>query len=170
MKRVIAAELTDEQMEQELKEHFAEIDAQIEAFLSGPVRKLRTLKIGHCYLERRSIQDMYNLFIKYFNRDISEFGNGFEEWDEDDTMHILYKNGQIRTISPQWDEGKKKISAENIDSIILNGSWGTAVAGPSIMIYNMREQIGYKPEDPWGYQDVEERYNDFDDIRADFYE
>ena len=173
MKRVIAAELTDEQMEQELKEHFAEIDAQIEAFLSGPVRvnKKKTLKIGHNYFERCSIQKMWDDYLKYFNRYVKENGYGFEyDWDEDDMMHILYKNGTIRTLNPAIDDGKKKVSIDNIDSIILNGSWGTAVAGPTIIMYNRRETVPYRPEDPWGYRDVKERYNDFDDIRADFYE
>ena len=49
-------------------------------------------------------------------------------------MDILYKNGTTRTINPDWDEGTKLIRTDGIDSIIVNGGWGTAFAGPSIVI------------------------------------
>lgn len=85
------------------------------------------------YLEKHSIDDLIRSYIKYFNQNIGEGGNGFDsDWDDDDTMDILYKDGHIRTVNPSWDDGTKKISIDNIDSIILNGGWGTAFAGPSI--------------------------------------
>lgn len=85
------------------------------------------------YLEKHSIEDLTRSYIKYFNQNIREGENGFaSDWDDDDTMDILYKDGHVRTINPQWDDGTKKISVDNIDSIILNGGWGTAFAGPSI--------------------------------------
>lgn len=85
------------------------------------------------YLEKHSIEDLIRSYIKYFNQNIREGENGFaSDWDDDDTMDILYKDGHVRTINPQWDDGTKKISVDNIDSIILNGGWGTAFAGPSI--------------------------------------
>lgn len=85
------------------------------------------------YLEKHSIEDFIRSYIKYFNQNIHEGGNGFDsDWDSDDTMDILYKNGKVRTINPEFDEGTKRISIDNIDSIILNGGWGTAFGGPSI--------------------------------------
>lgn len=85
------------------------------------------------YLEKHSLQSMYNNCIKYFNRNISEYGNGFAaDWDPDDYMIILYRDGSIREVNDQWDEGTQKIKTDGIDSIILDGSWGTAFAGPHI--------------------------------------
>ena len=82
------------------------------------------------YLEKHSIQHLINSYIKYFNQNVRETGNGFSsDWDDDDWMSILYKNGTIREINPETDEGSKRISIDNIDSIILDGSWGTAFAG-----------------------------------------
>ena len=66
-------------------------------------------------------------------------------------MSILYKNGDIRTINPLFDEGNKRIKTEGIDSIILDGSWGTACAGPNLVA-----------EDYTVYEDIP-------DIRIEFY-
>ena len=168
MKRVIVAttELTDEQMEAEMAEHFAELDAKLEKFMEGRIRKMRKFEDGQwTYIERHSIQQMWNDYIKWFNKSIDDSGDGFESWDPDDTMHILYKNGKIRTLNPQWDDGTKKISVDNIDSIILDGGWGTAVAGPHVRLYNYREEVDYGK---YGYKSVEQRYHDEDSIRADF--
>ena len=48
-------------------------------------------------------------------------------------MKILYRNGKIREVNPQVEEGNHKISTQGIDSIIIDGSWGTAFAGPSVV-------------------------------------
>lgn len=167
MKRIIvAAELTDEQMEAEMAQHFAELDAKLEKFMEGRVKKFKKFEDDRwTYIERHSIQSLYNDYIKWFNKSVDDSGDGFDSWDPDDMMHILYKNGKIRTINPQWDDGTKKISIDNIDSIIINGGWGTAVAGPHIRLYNYREEVDYGK---YGYRSVAQRYNDDDDIRADF--
>ena len=65
-------------------------------------------------------------------------------------MVILYKNGKTREVSPEFDDGDKLISTDRIDSIILDGSWGTAFAGPHITFRD------------------ETTYDDIIDIRADF--
>ena len=149
-----------------MAQHFAELNAKLDKFMEGRIKKFRKFEDGQwIYIERHSIQDMYNDYIKWFNKSVSDSGDGFECWDPDDCMNILYKDGKIRTIDPQWDDGTKKISVDNIDSIILNGGWGTAVAGPHIKLYNYREVVDYGK---WGYKSVEQRYNDDDDIRAEF--
>lgn len=106
------------------------------------------------YLEKHSIEDMIRSYIRYFNQNIREGENGFaSDWDDDDTMDILYKNGHVRTINPQWDDGTKKISIDNIDSIILNGGWGTAFAGPSVTFedYTVYDDIiDIRPEFTYG--------------------
>lgn len=96
--------------------------------------RFRKFEKSNLYLEHHSIQSLINNYIKYFNQNVSDYGDGFAtDWDPDDTMDILYKNGTLRTVSPDWDDGTKKIKVDGIDSIILNGGWGTAFAGPSIM-------------------------------------
>lgn len=106
------------------------------------------------YLEKHSVEDMIKDYIRWFNQNIREGGNGFDsDWDSDDTMDILYKNGKIRTINPEFDEGTKRISVDGIDSIILNGGWGTAFAGPSITFEDYTvycDIIDIRPEFTWG--------------------
>ena len=105
------------------------------------------------YIEKHSIQDLLSNYVKYFNRNVSDYGDGFAaDWDDDDWMAIRYRDGKIREINPQSDDGKRKISVDNIDSIILTGSWGVAVAGPNI---------------DWEDYTV---YDDIVDIRPEFYE
>lgn len=107
---------------------------EVLSFIKGRTKKFKKFEKGqYIYLEKHSLQSMYNNYIKYFNQNVSDYGDGFAaDWDPDDTMDILYKNGTIRTLNPQWDDGTKKIKMDGIDSIILNGGWGTAFAGPSI--------------------------------------
>lgn len=153
-------------MEQEMQEHFRELNDRLNKFHSyGRVNKLRKFEEGYNYLERHSVESLVNDYIRWYNRNISEGGNGLDSWDSDDTMSILYKDGHIRTISVQDDDGTKKIATDNIDSIIVDGGWGTAYAGPHIKLYNYREAVDYGK---WGYKDVSQRYNDDDSIRVDF--
>lgn len=103
------------------------------------------------YFEHHSIESMIRNYIKWYNENVREHGNGYAtDWDPDDRMVILYKNGETREISPEWDEGNKLIPLDGIDSIILDGSWGTAFAGPSVVFRD------------------ETTYDDIIDIRADF--
>ena len=108
---------------------------RVQKFASGRVHKFKKFEDGYLYLEHHSLQSLINNYIRYFNENVKEYANGFEtDWDPDDTMDILYKNGTIRTVNPDWDEGTKLIRTDGIDSIIVNGGWGTAFAGPSIVI------------------------------------
>lgn len=174
MKRYIVSDdrqLTDEEMEQELRTHFDDINKRIETFNTGKrSNKSSQLDIDpYNHIERYSIEWFVRNYIRWFNQNVRDYGYGFEtDWDEDDTLSIRYKNGKIRTISTLDDDGTKKISVDNIDSIILNGSWGYAFAGPHVVIYNYREHVKYRPEDKWGYKSVLDRYKDDDDIRLDF--
>jgi len=141
MKRVIATT----QPEQFSEDHYR-LFQDVKDFVEGRrgQRKFSKLELDGIYLERHSIQSLINNYIRYFNRNVSDYGNGFEaDWDPDDWMYILYKNGRVRTINPEEDEGTRKISVDNIDSIILDGSWGTAFAGPSITVedYTVYEDI-----------------------------
>lgn len=117
---------------------------EIRIWASTPTRKFKKFELGQTvYLEKHSIQDMINGYIRYFNENVRDYGYGFEtDWDSDDWMDILYKNGKIRTINPDCDDGKKRISVDGIDSIILNGGWGTAFAGPSIKFEDYTQYEG----------------------------
>ena len=125
---------------------------EIQLWAKGRTKKFKKFEKGRfVYFEKHSIEDMIRNYIKYFNRNVGEYGDGFAaDWDDDDWMDILYKNGKVRSINPSCDEGTKRISTDGIDSIILNGSWGTAIAGPSITF-----------EDYTVYPDIP-------DIRAEF--
>jgi len=126
---------------------------RVQEFIDKRPHKLSVFEEGNLYIEKQSIQSMIHNYIRWFNQNVDEYGNGFEtDWDDDDTMTIRYKNGEIRTINPQWDDGDKKIKTDGIDSIILDGSWGTACAGNNLVA-----------EDYTVYEDIP-------DIRIDFLE
>lgn len=169
MKRYIQSteeNLTPEQMEEELSQHFAEVNKKLDAFMSGRIRKFRKFEDGQfAYIERHTIQGIWNDYIKWFNQDVKDYGDGFQSWDPDGMMHILYKNGKQITISPDFWPEDKRIPVDGIDSIIYDAGWGTAVAGPHVELVNYREVVDYGK---WGYRDVEQRYYDDDDIRAEF--
>lgn len=95
-------------------------------------------------IEKHSVDSLIRNYIKYFNRNVAEEGDGFAaDWDEDDWMSILYNNGTVREINPVTDDGTKKIRTDGINSIIVDGSWGTAVAGPCLLAedYTVYEDI-----------------------------
>ena len=125
---------------------------KVNKFAQGRTKGFKKLEIGDTiYLEKHSIESLIQHYLKYFNENVVEYGDGFAtDWDSDDTATILYKNGQIRTLNPQWDDGTKKVKLDGIDSIIVDGGWGTAFAGPSVIFKD------------------ETVYEDIPDIRADF--
>lgn len=172
MKRVITSELTDEEMTNEMNEHFKKLNEDITRTLKpGRVNKTQIYAPDGTYhhIEHRSLEDFIHWDIRYFNQNVKEYGNGFEtDWDDDAVMHILYKDGKIRTVSIQDDDGTKRIKTDGIDSIIYDSGWGTAYAGPHVQIYNYREAVDYRPVDPYGYRSVHDRYVDDDDLRVEF--
>lgn len=169
MKRMILSteELTEEEMQAELDAHFAELNKKIENFQKGRAKRLTKFEDGnYTYIERQSLEAMINNYIRWFNINVKEEGDGFaSDWDDDDWLYILYKDGKIREINPQEDDGTKRIKVDGIDSMIVNGSWGSAYAGPHVRIYNMREEVDYGK---YGYKDIEQRYKDDDDLRLEF--
>ena len=108
---------------------------EVQKFVEGRVHKFKKFEKGGIYLEHHSVENLIRDYIRYFNRNVGDYGDGFAaDWDDDTWMQILYKNGKVREINPQVDEGKRRISTDGIDSIIVDGGWGTAFAGPSIAV------------------------------------
>lgn len=117
---------------------------RVNDFLQGRTTNFRKFEEGNIYIEKHSIESMIKNYIKYFNRNVAEYGDGFAaDWAEDDWMQILYKNGKVLEVNPLVNEGNKKIKTDGIDSIILDGSWGTAFAGPHVIAedYTVYEDI-----------------------------
>ena len=120
------------------------LEERVQNFIDKRVTKFSKFEEGNLYIEKHSLQSLINNYIRYFNQNVAEYGDGFAaDWDDDDTMQILYKDGKIRTVNPLFDEGNKKIKVDGIDSIILDGSWGTACAGPHLVAedYTVYEDI-----------------------------
>lgn len=71
--------------------------------------------IENIYLEKATKKEIVNDYIKEYNAG----------WTDDDTsIHILYKDG---TYASSFDSDKLKTT--NIESVIVNGSWGTTFTG-----------------------------------------
>ena len=155
--------MTDEEMEAELQQDFDELNKKIATFMRK--RPPASFESDNCYIEHYSIERIIYDYIRCFNENVRDYGNGFEtDWDDDAIMHILYKNGTVRCVSVGYDDGTKRIKTDGIEAVIYDSGWGTAYAGKCV-IYNMRETVDYGK---WGYKDIEQRYNDFDDIRVGF--
>jgi len=124
---------------------------EVTSWAQGRTKRFKKFERDGMYFEKHSIQDLINNYIRYFNQNVYLYGDGFAaDWDSDDTMSILYKDGKIVAIHPEFYDGFRKIRTDNIDSIILDGGWGTAFAGPSITFEDYTV------------------YDDIPDIRADF--
>jgi hypothetical protein len=123
----------------------------LEQLAHSRIKGFKKYEKAGLYFEKHSLQSLWNSYLKYYNQNVAEYGDGYAaDWQDDLKITILYKDGKIRELSPEWDEGNKKVSPDNIDSIIVDGSWGTAFAGPSITFRD------------------ETVYDDLIDIRADF--
>ena len=106
---------------------------KIERWAKVRPQGFRKFESDGIYLENHSKQSLIDNYLKYFNRNVAEYGDGYAaDWDSDDFMYILYNDGTIRELSPSVDEGNKKVKLDGINSIILDGGWGTAFAGPCI--------------------------------------
>ena len=124
---------------------------ELQEFANRRVRKYTKFEKYGLYFEHHSIEHMIHEYIRWYNENVKESGYGYAtDWDPDDWMVIRYKNGKLRELNPEIDEGTKRVPTDGIDSIILDGSWGTAFAGPSITFRD------------------ETTYDDILDIRADF--
>ena len=175
--------LTDEEMQAELDKHFADVKAVIDEFMSQKPTKRGTRKypdynsnldeiaeergiegLEYQVVERHDLRELIDDYIKEWNSNVKNYGTGFQFWDTDAVVNILYKDGSCVRIDSDTDE-KTKINTSNVDSIIVDSGWGTAIAGKHVKLENYRETVDYGK---YGYKDLKQRYNDDDDIRADF--
>lgn len=159
--------LTDEQMQSEMDAEFARINQTLEDFLehNSKNKSLDEFDSDLPHIEKASVAELKKTYIDEYNNNVKNYGNGFEYYDEDQFIAVLYKDGTVINASPGMSDGTQKIPTRNIDSIIIDSGWGTAVAGKHIKLENYRETVGYGK---YGYKDIKKRYNDYNDIRADF--
>ena len=159
--------LTDEQMQSEMNAEFERINKTLEDFLehNSKNKSLDEFDDSLPHIEKDSVTELKKMYIDEYNSNVRNFGNGFEYYDEDQSIAVLYKDGNIINVTPGVSDGSKKIPTSNIDSIIIDSGWGTAVAGKHIKLENYRETVG---NGKYGYKSVKQRYDDFNDIRADF--
>ena len=147
MKRLLASEQTGRYSEEERQAILDELNA----FAHGRVAKFKKFEKYGLYFEKHSIENIIREYIRWFNESVRDYGSGFaSDWDSDTVIIIRYKNGKIRYISENDEDGSRRISTDGIDSVIVDGSWGTAFAGPGIVFRD------------------ETCYDDLLDIRADF--
>ena len=125
--------------------------SELQELSDSRIKGFRKYDKNGLYFEKHSLQSLWNNYLKYYNRNVAEYGDGYQaDWEDDLRITILYKDGKLRELSPECDDGDKKVSPDSIDSIIVDGGWGTAFAGPSITFRD------------------ETVYDDNIDIRADF--
>lgn len=154
-------------MRSEMQAEFEKINNALEEFLEhNPKNKsLDDIDGDLPHIEKASITELKKNYINEYNNNVKDFGNGFEYYDEDQSISVLYKDGNVLTVLPGLSDETQRIPTSNIDSIIIDSSWGTAVAGKHIKLENYRETVG---DGKYGYKSVKERYDDFNDIRAEF--
>lgn len=162
---------SEEEMQAELEEHFKKVDDVLRRFEDGKLgfalddsEEAKELGID-THIERLTKKEIVDTYIKTLNDNLKRDGDIFSEYDPDQTMAIMYDDGNVVFVDPQnWDDSKK-IPTTHIHSVIVDAGWGSAFAGSQVEIYNMRESVKYGK---WGYTDVKDRYYDEDDIRLDF--
>lgn len=80
------------------------------------------------YLEKDAKKSLIDNYVKEYNK-------GY--WDEDEmSMHILYKDGSVVSTFDDPD----KFKTTNIDSIIINGGWGTTFCGNVKVIHDTPDE------------------------------
>lgn len=163
----VEVELTEEQMVAEMEQEFEKINKTLDEFLNNNPknRPLDTFDENLPYIEKSTIKALKWSYIDEYNKSVENYGDGFEFYDPDQTITILYKDGSALFVSPDWTDGSKKIPTSNIDTIIVDSGWGSAVAGKHVKLENYRETVGYGK---YAYKDVKQRYDDFNDIRTGF--
>lgn len=122
-----ASEMTEEQMRVALDKEFAEINERLDAFMHSPDGT--QLDIEGTHLEKESLKSLKEDYINEYNNNVVNYKNGYEFYDSDQTIDILYKNGTQVRIAPGDYDGSKKVKTTGIDSIIVNSGWGTAFGG-----------------------------------------
>ena len=174
-------ELTDDEMNASLSAEFELINKGIEKFLTGKYSTLADALDEYKnsdfeqmadtvdnaeHIERYTVKELASNYLKEFNANVENYGDGFTYWDSDDVVYVAYKNGTgIILDANEWD-GSKKIPLTGIDTIIVNGGWGYGVAGKNATIINMRDYGRYS----YDYKNVKQRYEDWNDLRVEFKE
>lgn len=166
-----AKNLSDEEMRAELDKHFEDVDSALDKLMKSRPTRYKGVSLGKFgdglpdYISKSTIGDLKFNYIDEFNKAVKEHGDGFEGIEPELIIRVRYKDGSYLSTQDMNFDSSKRIPTKNIDSIIIEGEWGTDFAGNNVQLYNQREEVG---DGKWGYSSLQTRYNDFDDIRADF--
>lgn len=168
-----SAPLTEAQATEKIQAYIDKIDVATEKFLSrGNDKDLEELFPGIANgvrIERYKMKDMM-FDIKTLNSDIDN-GYGFQFYDPDQVIHILYRNGKTLRVDTDWDD-TKKIPTSNIDSVIVESGWGIAVAGNKIRLYDNEAAVPIGVGKYNVYKNAVEKWeaikSNGPDIRAEF--
>ena len=167
--------LTEEEMQAEMTAEFEKVNKLLDDFLNQKAHKNKFGQLTYTDLsemqgakelgitvpiEKHTLKDIIHSYIDDFNDNVKNYGNGFEFYDPDQAISIQYKDGKQLYIDPTFYDGTKKIPTKGIDGVIVDGGWGIAIAGNNIELYNYRERSN---------DSIKRKYDDFNDIRADFY-
>lgn len=154
--------LSDSQMISRMDREFDNLNNKVNKALKGREGSIYDEENGIA-LEKYTLANIKKDYLQSLNDDLKNFGSNTAFYDPDTMIHIQYKDNSIKSFPDDFNENQK-IPLSNIKAVIVNGGWGTAFAGP-VTIYNMREQIDYGK---YGYKNVKERYEDFNDFRVEF--
>lgn len=114
--------IRDEMAEEERQ--LDDVQKQVDAWLSDKNSDVHLDKVKRpdgefeaLYLEKDTKKSLIDNYVKEYNKGL---------WDEDEmSMHILYKDGSMVSTL----DAPNKFKTTTIDSIIINGSWGTTFCG-----------------------------------------
>lgn len=126
-----------------LKAHFAKENKKVEDFMSGQVRRIKSITMENGQmLERYSMKDMLFTAKDFKDND---------EMPSDNQISIYYNDGTIKS----WIEGDdlKDMKLRDIYGIIWDNESTQAYAGNGIKIENYKELYPKDYPDDRGYED-----------------
>lgn len=136
-----------------LQRHFEKENKKISELMSGKVGNGKSVEMDNGQiLERYSMDEMKNLVLKEYKK------NGY--MDDDDSVAILYKDGNIAVYGGGDDTSKMKLS--NIKGVIYENANTSSYSGTGIVIENYNEILAGEKGTRYG------KGKDEDDWRINF--
>lgn len=153
MQGEVADKIRESHISPELRKHFDRENKKVADMMKGKVGTGKSIEMDNGQiLERYSMDEMKNMILK----ECKEAG----EMYPDQSIAILYRNGDIETFSEGDDTSKMKMS--NIKGVIYDNEATSAYAGTGIKIENYNETCAGDKHTRYGTSEEE------DDWRIDF--